>query len=30
VAAAQAKLQLNELRYPVERAKGSSSKHDEL
>jgi dCTP diphosphatase len=30
VAAAQAKLKLNETRYPVDRARGSSRKHDEL
>ena len=30
VAAAQAKLTLNETRYPVDRARGSSRKHDEL
>ena len=30
VAAAQAKLRVNELRYPVERARGSSRKYDEL
>ena len=30
VAAAQAKLKLNALRYPVERARGSSRKYDEL
>lgn len=28
IAAAQAKLRLNETRYPVEQAKGSSRKHD--
>jgi dCTP diphosphatase len=30
VAAAQAKLKLNETRYPVDRARGSSRKHDAL
>ena len=30
VAAAQAKLKLNALRYPVDRARGSSRKYDEL
>jgi NTP pyrophosphatase (non-canonical NTP hydrolase) len=30
VAAAQVKLKLNELKYPVERARGSSKKYDEL
>lgn len=30
VAAAQAKLQLNGLKYPVDRARGSSRKYDEL
>src|SRR5688572_18769329 len=30
VAAAQAKLKLNELKYPVERARGNSKKYDEL
>lgn len=30
VAAAQAKLQLNELKYPVDRARGNSKKYDEL
>jgi NTP pyrophosphatase (non-canonical NTP hydrolase) len=30
VAAAQGKLKLNELKYPVERARGSSKKYDEL
>jgi NTP pyrophosphatase (non-canonical NTP hydrolase) len=30
VAAAQAKLELNERRYPADRARGSSKKHDEL
>jgi dCTP diphosphatase len=30
VAAAEAKLKLNETRYPVDRARGSSRKHDEL
>jgi dCTP diphosphatase len=30
VAAAHAKLKLNETRYPVDRARGSSRKHDEL
>lgn len=30
VAAAQAKLKLNALKYPVERARGSSKKYDEL
>jgi NTP pyrophosphatase (non-canonical NTP hydrolase) len=30
VAAAQAKLKLNALKYPVERARGSSRKYDEL
>lgn len=30
VAAAQAKLKLNETRYPVDRARGNSRKHDEL
>jgi len=30
VAAAQAKLKLNELKYPVDRARGSSKKYDEL
>lgn len=29
IAAAQAKLRLNETRYPVERSRGSSKKHDE-
>jgi dCTP diphosphatase len=29
VAAAEAKLKLNETRYPVERARGNSCKHDE-
>jgi len=29
IAAAQAKLKLNELRYPVERARGNSRKRDE-
>jgi dCTP diphosphatase len=30
VAAAQDKLKLNELKYPVDRARGSSKKYDEL
>jgi dCTP diphosphatase len=30
VVAAQAKLKLNEMRYPVDRARGNSRKHDEL
>lgn len=30
VAAAQAKLQVNERKYPVDRARGSSKKYDEL
>jgi NTP pyrophosphatase (non-canonical NTP hydrolase) len=30
IAAAQAKLRLNEIRYPVERSRGSSKKHNEL
>lgn len=30
VAAAQAKLRLNELKYPVDRARGNSKKYDEL
>lgn len=30
VAAAQAKLELNARRYPVDRARGNSKKHDEL
>jgi len=30
VAAAQAKLELNERRYPADRGRGSSRKHDEL
>ena len=30
IAAAQAKLSLNELKYPVERARGSSKKYDEI
>jgi NTP pyrophosphatase (non-canonical NTP hydrolase) len=30
VAAAQGKLKLNELKYPVDRARGSSKKYDEL
>ena len=30
IAAAQAKLQLNELKYPVDRARGNSKKYDEL
>ena len=30
IAAAQSKLKLNELRYPVDRARGSSKKYDEL
>ena len=30
VAAAQAKLKLNEVKYPVERARGNSRKYDEL
>jgi len=30
VAAAQAKLQLNALKYPVDKARGSSKKYDEL
>jgi len=30
VAAAQAKLKLNELKYPAVRARGSSRKHSEL
>jgi NTP pyrophosphatase (non-canonical NTP hydrolase) len=30
VAAAREKLSLNELKYPVERARGSSKKYDEL
>ncbi len=30
IAAAQAKMALNAKRYPVERARGSSRKHDEL
>ncbi|MDN8617303.1 nucleotide pyrophosphohydrolase [Variovorax ginsengisoli] len=29
IAAAQAKLSLNELKYPVDRARGSSKKYDE-
>lgn len=30
IAAAQAKLKLNDLKYPVDRARGSSKKYDEL
>jgi len=30
IAAAQAKLKLNELKYPVDRARGNSRKYDEL
>ncbi|NRF66957.1 nucleotide pyrophosphohydrolase [Aquincola sp. S2] len=30
IAAAQAKLKVNELKYPVDRARGSSKKYDEL
>ena|SRR5258706_7691894 len=30
IAAAQAKLNLNKLKYPVERARGNSNKYDEL
>ena len=30
IAAAQTKLKLNELKYPVDRARGSSKKYDEL
>ncbi len=30
IAAAQAKLKLNELKYPVDRARGSSRKYDEI
>ena len=30
IAAAQGKLKLNELKYPVDRARGSSKKYDEL
>jgi NTP pyrophosphatase (non-canonical NTP hydrolase) len=30
IAAAQAKLQLNALKYPVDRARGNSKKHDQL
>jgi len=30
IAAAQAKLKLNELKYPVDRARGTSKKYDEL
>ena len=30
IAAAQSKLKLNELKYPVDRARGNSKKHDEL
>jgi len=30
VAAAQAKLRINELKYPVDRARGTSRKYDEL
>jgi NTP pyrophosphatase (non-canonical NTP hydrolase) len=30
IAAAQAKLNLNELKYPVDRARGSSKKYNEL
>jgi len=30
IAAARAKLKLNELKYPVDRARGSSRKYDEL
>jgi len=30
IEAAQAKLKLNELKYPVDRARGSSKKYDEL
>ena len=30
IAAAQAKLSLNELKYPVDRARGSSKKYDEI
>ena len=30
VTAAQAKLRLNELKYPVEKSRGNSKKHDEL
>lgn len=30
IAAAHAKLKLNELKYPVDRARGSSKKYDEL
>ena len=30
IAAAQAKLKLNELKYPIDRARGNSRKYDEL
>jgi dCTP diphosphatase len=30
IAAAQAKLKVNELKYPVDRARGNSKKYDEL
>ena len=30
IAAAQAKLKLNEMKYPVDRARGNSKKYDEL
>ena len=30
IAAAQAKLKLNELKYPIDRARGNSKKYDEL
>lgn len=30
VAAAQAKLKLNELKYPIDKARGNSKKYDEL
>lgn len=30
IGAAQAKLKLNELKYPVDRARGSSKKYDEI
>lgn len=30
IAAAQSKLKLNELKYPVDRARGTSKKYDEL
>jgi len=30
IAAAQAKMKLNELKYPVDRARGNSTKYDEL